>query len=171
MKYFIAYLLSGNAEKRHNFLSCEIEKYFKLIRGTPPHVTLKSPFETDKIEAVEKILEPFAKKHNKVSLNLTGFGSFDKDVIYVHVMPSSGQVGLVKDLDRELKKLPWLVFRKFEKNRILHSSLIHEGLTEKFDEVWEFLAGETFDYTVELDNISILKQDDGIWTVHRKYNL
>lgn len=172
MKYYIAYLLTGDPEKRHNYLTYEIEKRFGFVRTNPPHVTLKRPFETDLVAETERFLESFVKTHKKEKIAFKGFGAFEKDVIFAEVKLSSEATALIAAFDAEIKKIPGMEFDDYEKNRKLHSTLVDKGNIKKvFRPLWDFITLGTFDFSAWLDNIAIMKKSGKKYTVYKQYFL
>jgi 2'-5' RNA ligase len=175
MKYFIAYLLTGEAAKKHDSLTGEIADKFGVFRLTgfiPPHVTLKRPFDSENLAEVEGALSGFSESNVKQVLKFRGFGTFGRDVIFADVYFSPGTRKLVGELDEALKKIPWLNFDEFETDRKFHATLAHKDVVaEKFNAICSYLSTKHFEFDELLDNISILKKDGETWTVHKQYFL
>lgn len=172
VKYFIAYLLTGEPEKAHNCLTKEIERQFGLTRKSPPHVTLKCPFERKSVEDIENVLEKFVKTHSKAQLRFSGFGHFDNEVVYADVIASKEALCLIADLSAELLSLPEMESSQFDFNRKLHCTIADKGnITEIFRNLYGFAALGSFDFNVWLDNVAILKKEKGKWIVFKKYLL
>ena len=62
MKYFIGYVIKGEAGEYLYNLTREIStrfNVFALHKWAPPHITLKIPFDTPYIDDVSKVIEQF----------------------------------------------------------------------------------------------------------------
>lgn len=172
MRFFIAYLLTDEPKKAHNFLTKNIERQFGFIRTCPPHVTLKSPFESNSIEDAGKVLENFTKTHRPVQMRFNGFGSFEKEVIYADVKISPEVNRIIVELDAALQSIPWMEYSEFDKKRKLHSTLVDKIKPAKvFRQLRLFATLGSFDFAVWLDNIAILKKEKNKWIVYKQYNL
>ncbi len=174
MKYFIAYLLSGEVKTAHEALTNEITDRFGVFRlndHIPPHVTLKSPFETDHIDDVEKTLSSFADHYPRAEMRLWGFGAFGREVLYIPVLASQEARSTIHHFTKVLRTIQWMQFEEFDIEKKLHATVAHRGIEEKFDEIWNFLSTQKFEFSVELDNVSILKKERDRWAVHQTYPL
>ncbi len=175
MKYFIAYLIKGDAKKYHKGLMNGLFKEFRidnLSRRIPPHLTLKVPFEFSKISEVEKLIRDFCKKNKKTKIKLKGFGNFNKKVIYLNTFPSVETLNLIDDFLLKLKSIKNISWSRNEIESLhLHSTIAMGNIGVKFDKIWKHLSERFPDYDLEFDNISILKKIGGKWEVHKEFCL
>lgn len=156
----------------HHRLTKEIERQFGLARTSPPHVTLKRPFESGSIEMIEDLLENFVKTHRKAQFSFKGFGAFENDVIYADVKISPEASRLIAEFDETIQNMPGLGLDKFEKNRKLHATLSDKGNMKLiFRQVWDFATLGSFDFKDWLDNIAILRKEKGKWQIYKKFEL
>jgi 2'-5' RNA ligase len=178
MKYFIAYVIKGEAGDYHKQLSDGIARQFNfkpLSLKVPPHLTLKSPFITDiSIEEIESLIANFVTSIKAPKLLLESFGSFRDEVIYIDVKPSPNAVAMINDFVGELKNVTWLPFEKFETQEggaHLHATLAYADTKENFKMINKYLADYNPQFEVLLDNITILKREPEKWVVHKEYSL
>ena len=177
MKYFIAYLLKGKAEKYHRDLAKKISEKFKLkllSERIPAHFTLKAPFETEKIGEIEKVIERVSVRHKAAKLRMGGFSQFHKRVVFLDAkaIMKATIVEIHKDLIRELKKIKWLKWRgRYDGKLSLHATLAYTT-KRNFDDIWAFLSEqEKKQFDAMFDNIAIMKKVDGKWRVYKEYSL
>lgn len=177
MIYFIAYLIEGDAKKYHERLCKKVSENFdidKIVKSEiPPHITLKAPFETNNIEVVEEVIGNFAKKiENKPELTYGNFGSFKENVVYVDIQSKSDFEELIKDFHKTLlENFKWMQFYDTEKLLNFHATVAVGRNTKKnFHEINKFLENlPECEFELDFDNIAILKNENGIWKIHRVF--
>ena len=142
MRYFIAYVIKGEAGEYHKKLSDTIAQQFNykpLSKKVPPHLTLKAPFEADtNIKEIENLISNFIAHKHAHELLLEGFGSFRGEVIFMDVKPSQEATILINNLTNELKKITWLPFERFETQEgvaHLHATLAYADIKENFNKI------------------------------------
>jgi len=175
MKYVIVILIKGEAGEYQQELLDSIAKQFNVngaIKRKPPaHITLKYSFETENIEPVEKTIEEFCKSNKKSKYRLNRINHFDKDVIFIDVVPSEEMKNTYSKFIDFLRNNTNIKFKEFDGKTHFHSSIAHTDINNKFDEIWSFVSKENPDFDVFFDNISILKFVDGVWQIHKEYSL
>ncbi len=175
MIYFIGYLIKGKAQKYHHKLCSELSNKFgiKYLPATiPSHLTLKAPFETNNINAVEEKIEDFLADAEKTKLKLNGFGHFGKEVIFIDVKPSKEMIGFHKKIISKLEEIKDLQWKELEKKGFqFHLTVATKGIKLKFDEMWQYLSDYNSLYNLELDNLAILKYENGKWVVYKEYKI
>ena len=81
MKYVIAYLIPNPVKKYQNSLTKELATNFRIRdvkNNIMPHLTLKAPFITKNISAVEEVIKNFSSKTKKSKININGFVTTSK---------------------------------------------------------------------------------------------
>lgn len=174
MRYFIGYLLSGDAKRYHENLTEEIADKFgvpPLNRRIPPHITLKVPFETDRIEDVEEALKEYAQNHSIAPLTLSGFHHFNQKVIFIDVSPSKQMLNDVRELMSVLQSISWMQFDRHDVQKKLHATVAYPKNYFQFGKMWKFVGKREAVFDVSFDNVAILKKEDRKWLVHKEYPL
>jgi 2'-5' RNA ligase len=178
MKYFIAYVIKGEARDYHIKLGDSIAQQFNykpLSLKVPPHLTLKAPFETDNdIQAVESLLAKFVIGKQAPKLLLEGFGLFRNEVVFIDVKPSKDAVEMISKLHSEIKKITWIPFDAFETQdggAHLHATLAFADTKENFVNINNYLPTDKPKFEIVLDNITLLKREPERWVVHKEYSL
>src|SRR4051812_2306580 len=120
MKYMIAHMVRKEAGHYLKNLSDELSDIFYLDRLSEkiqPHLTLKAAFEASEssIEKLEYLLKDFCASHQPAPITFSGFGHFNRRVVYVDAAPSYEARKLLSELDRSLRSLPWMVFTRTDK--------------------------------------------------------
>ena len=171
MKYFVAYLLSGDAKRYHEQVTRELSKRFGIVplhKKAPPHVTLKIPFETDErgIAEVHEVLRVFAKGRSAPPLSFSGFGRFGFKTVYLNAPKSPESVTLARECVSFLNgNILWLPRQAREGNK-LHASVARFLTRKQFRRVWRTLRGAARSFETHFNNITILIKKDTVWKVH-----
>jgi len=174
MRYFIGYLIKGEAKKYQEKLIDKICAEFNvrnLNDHVPAHFTLKSPFDTEDISEVEKLLEKFCKGEKVSDIKIGGIGSFDKRIIFLDGESIEGEKTF-RGLIQELRKIDWMQFRKYELTDVnFHSTLARARDKNQFVEIMKFLENEKSLFELKFDNIAIFENVGGKWGVYREFSL
>ena len=95
-EFGIGYLIPNDVSIYHRTLRRKIEDQFNLTGNrelsSPPHITLKYPFQAREIKEVEQVLQNFSATQVKTKWAVKGFNFFqnaDNFVIFMDVIPSS----------------------------------------------------------------------------------
>lgn len=171
-RYVLVCLVEGKAGKFHDRLVNSVcHKFNKRRQKLPAHITLKAPFETNKIEEMEIILEDFTARRDKTSIKIQGFGKFRSDVIYMDVKVSQEAKKVHDELIEELIKIPWIEFKSNEgKNKVFHCTIVSKRIQDEFKEIWDYVNEYTCDFKLYFDNLSLYKWKDSTWVLYRKFN-
>ncbi len=171
MKYFVAHLLSGDAEAYHASVTRELtlrHRITPLHDRIPPHITIKPPFETDEpgIKEVERALRSFAHHEHAVPLVFDGFGRFGFRTIYMDVYKSAEVVALVRRAIQMLNtNISWMPVGPLEGNK-LHASVARFLNRRQFRRIWRELKVLRPHFESVFDSITILKKEGRSWQVH-----
>lgn len=175
-RYLVAYPIPSPAKERHMEIVKEVAGRFGIkpeYEKIVPHLTLKSPFDEidpDRIEQLHETLENFARQQKPVSIELTGFGHFRRDVVYVNVLASEEAQLAVAELTARLRSLKWLPFRALDLHKTLHATIARQEITDVFDEMWEAINSYTFDIAVPFDRIALFSWNGYPWRLVRDYS-
>ena len=176
MKYSIFYLIKGKAEKYHQRLVKEVgpkfgERYM-IENPLPSHITLKSPFETDNIKEIERLLKEFVKKHKKSKIEIRGFGNFDRHVAFLKIKPSKQAVQIQKELLKGIKKIDGVNVNEFDIKWHPHSTVAYGNTKESFNGIWKYLKTlAKAQFELNFDNITVMKKQGDRWKVHRGFKI
>ena len=173
-RYFIAFALEGAAKAKVTRLRNEISKKFDLHAAlkTPPHITLKYPFDTDNIEPVIQALTTFTKNLKPFPFTLKNFNHFDDRVWYVDVNANPKHRPLQNRIIKLVYKALSLPPEPHDQYRTPHVTLAYKDLTaEKFALVEKFLANKSINLKIRFNNISILKLVNNKWRIYRKFKM
>jgi 2'-5' RNA ligase len=189
MRYMIAYMIRGEPAWRISRLSDELADVFTLEplnERIGPHLTLKAPFETGSERNVEELkskLADFCAARTAAhsvppAITYSGFGHFDKRVIFVNVTASPEATKLSADLLVLLRTLPWVKFSRTDGEKHLHATICYAEKRSIFEEVKKYLANETIKSESAITNISLLFQDssdrrswESPWKLLAEYSL
>ncbi len=174
MRYAIAHMIEEPVASRHKAIVDSIVQKFNVHDVStivPAHITLKAPFEAnaEQIQELEVVLRVFARLSNISHIRLQDFSHFGREVVYVDVMPSYQASLLVRALMGALQTLPWLTFAPYDISPELHATVAMKDISEKFDEVLQFLSTLSFSADINFNSISLLEYEDDKWKVVARY--
>lgn len=172
-RYVLVNLLSGESLNLHENIVEEVCFKFKVQKQKlPGHITLKAPFETERISEIETLLQNFCTKNTKAPIKIDGFNHFRDNVIFMDIHPSKKAIMLHENLYMELKTLDFLEWKSNEsKNRVFHSTIVSRRIQKKFKDIWQFVNNYTVSFDTYIDNITIMKWDNGCWHIYKKFIL
>jgi len=170
-RYVLVCLIEGKAGKFHDrIVNSVCHKFNKKPQKLPAHITLKAPFETNKIEEMENVLESFVAKRDKTPIKVEGFGKFRSDVIYIDVKVSQEAKKVHDELMDELVKIPWIEFKSNEgKSKVFHCTIVSKRIQDKFKEIWDYVNEYTCNFNLYFDNLSLYKWQDNTWVLYKKF--
>ena len=176
MKYVIVYLIKGEAEEYHQKLIKEVGPKFGenyvVENPLPSHVTLKSPFETDKIEEVEEILSEFVKTQNPHDIELEGFDNFNNFVAFLKTDFSKEATHIQNNLIDSLKKLKWIKLHEHDTKWHPHVTISYGNTEESFNQIWNYLKTlETPKFNLKFDNITLLRKPKEHWEIYKEFEI
>ncbi|HYC83157.1 MAG TPA: 2'-5' RNA ligase family protein, partial [Candidatus Paceibacterota bacterium] len=120
---------------------------------------------------LEEILTGYLAGRKAPELLIEGFGSFHERVVFLNAEPSPQAAELVRGLAQRLKGLPWLDFGKNDGGTKLHATLMYAKTNRIFKEAFALLSAHRPRFEALLDNVSILKKENGAWSIYREYKL
>ena len=167
-------------DESHNFarkIELELCDKFGLGWGLKqsPHITIKSPFDTDKLEPFVKCLENLAKNTKSFDVELRGFNYFEPKVVFLDVIENPSlkrlHVRILEDLKKKFKIKP----HELEgKNIKFHSTLALDDVTKtKFQKAKSYLKKykPKFKFKAKTLGIFYYLGEDGGWIIVRRINL
>ncbi len=177
MKIGFAVLLD---DESHNFarqIELELCHKFRLCLGLKqsPHITIKAPFNTPKIEPFVKYLENLAKQTHPFDVELDGFGYFEPKVIFLNVRENAKlkelHFKILKDLKEEFNIVPHALEGKSIR---FHSTVALEDVTKKkFREAKKYLKqyNPIFRFKAKTFGIFLYLGKEAGWIVVRRIKL
>lgn len=172
--YVIVYLIKGEAKKYQKNLINELSRKFKiknLNNHIPPHITFKEPFTTNNIKEIEDIITNICKQSKKYPVKIKGFGNFYKKVLFLDVRLSFKARRVYKRLLKELKKVKWMHWGKYDGLGTFHSTIAYTKNKKQFSNIMEYLFGRKPSYNLEFDNITLLKEVGKNWRVYKVFKI
>lgn len=176
MKYSIFYLISGEAKKYRNELVKKVGPKFReryvLESRLPAHITLKIPFETNKIKEIEKRLEGIVNNHKASKIRIIGFGRFERFVAFLKFEFSKPALKTQRELIRELSEIKGIKIYEPDKKWHPHATISYGNTKKSFNGIWNYLkklSKPHFD--LEFDNITIMKKPEKYWKIHKEFKL
>ena len=166
-------------DESHNFarqMELELCDKFGLCWGLrqSPHVTIKAPFDTEKLEPFVDYLEGLAKEIVPFDVELNGFNYFKPKVIFLDVKENPSLKDLhfriLKDVKEKFKIEP----HQFEGENVkFHSSLALEDVTEeKFEKAKKYLTKYNPNFKFKAKTLGIFYHlGDAGWVIVRRINL
>lgn len=173
--YFIAILPPDNIAARVQEVKKEfVNKYnSEEAYNNPPHFTLIAPFKIP--EKTEETIIPqlifFAEDQKSFTVNLSGFNHFRDDVIYIDVADHSPMRTLHGNLIEHLQnEMGFSDKTARPKSLTPHMTVAYRDLTsENFQKAWKEFKNRPFDYSFEVNSITLLKHDYTQWQSFYKF--
>jgi 2'-5' RNA ligase len=167
-------------DESHNFareLELELCKKFGLCAGLrqSPHITIKATFETDILKPFVKYLEMLSKEIKSFEIELSGFGNFKQDVIFIDVKENKHLSNLHLKILEQMKKEFGLNPDKFEGENVkFHSTIAYNDLTPtKFKDAMKYLQDFNPKFKFKIRYLCLfynLGKDEG-WIVSHKFKI
>lgn len=175
-KYFLAVVPRGKIQEEATEIKLAFKENFnvKYALKSPAHVTVKMPFNYNEAKEGELIqkFEDFFKAFTPFPLSFKNIDRFGRRVIFIHVKSSSQLNQLQLELGNFAKTKLNQVVELSDKNFHPHMTIAFKDMkSTKFDDYWDFAKKLKFEYTVQVDNVSLLKRTEGRWEVIHNFEL
>jgi 2'-5' RNA ligase len=171
MQYLLVHALPSPAKEWVDMTKKDILKRFKTmdILGIPPHFTLKYYFSEQDLVKIETICESFVKHHSAVQFELSGFDTFNKNIIFLKVIPSDNMELAYRDLFSAIqeKNIP---FDKNEINGIHFHVTLAANAEQHYEDIMDYLKKDTPDFSLLFDNLTILSFDGKRFDTYKSYD-
>lgn len=173
----IGYAIMANDECYNFVRKIQLELHQEMGTGLArqsPHVTIKSPFETDEIEDHVLYLESLSNSIKSFELELEGFGSFGENVIFLAVKKSQKLMELHQKILSEVKAHFGLEPHDFEGENIrFHMSVAGFDSSESFHSAQLYLKkyNPKFKYKIETLGLFYYLGNGNGWIVNRKISI
>jgi 2'-5' RNA ligase len=175
-RFFVGHKLAGEEiNKYYENITNELANKFgikNLGKKVAPHLTLKPPFESEKMEEFEKIIKKLAEDQKIIPFEIDGFGKFEYDfgnTIYLAVSDNP-------ELQKNAQKIAYFI-KDFGENRNespnilkLHASVARYMDEKQMKEIWEYLHSKPIpEFNLWFNNLTIFKYSPGSWNVYREF--
>ncbi|MEA3414055.1 MAG: 2'-5' RNA ligase family protein [Nanoarchaeota archaeon] len=177
MEYLITSLVKENAKEYHDSLFKKLDEKFHLkvpISNKPPsHITLKNSFETDNIKMIENIISAISKKTKSSEVFLTDFNHFrNKEILFIKIEESKEFSQMQKEIVTDLSRQTNLIISNKDRNQRFHLTLAFPKIFNNLDSIWKYMKElNKPNIKTSINNISILKKEEGIWKIHKEFSL
>ena len=176
MKFFIGYLIEGEAAVWHNDLARDISEKFNIwnIADTrPPHITIFRPFETESIETILGLLEDWTAGHPLLGkLAISNFGNFDDKVVFADVAVDGDVMNAISDLRAGLHGVPGMPSENHPEWRP-HATLAYQVEPAKIKAIRDYVSKlDKPNFNLAFDNVTIFRsEDDRKWSVWKRLDI
>ena len=175
MKYFIGYLIQGEAADWHAQKAKEISAKFntwKIYEKIPPHITLYRPFDLENIQPVLDVLQTWSNHQSSgSSFLMSDFDRFDDRVVFVKIETNQAIQKMVVNLKRELKLIPNIPAEDYP-NWHPHATLAERVTTEEIEKIWNHVS--TLDkpkFSLPFDNMTLFSNaGDRVWKIEKVFD-
>lgn len=173
MRFVIVGLIQGAPYEFHEKLVSEVCSIYKVKRQKlQSHFTIKAPFETDRIEEIERLTQDFCLQNSICQFEIDNYGHFSDKVVYMKIIPDQQMIDTCKSYISCLKYLNWLEWKASEGGRIVfHCTIVSRLPKGKFDDIWEHVSKYPCNFNCKFDNITIMKWDMDHWVIHKSFKL
>ena len=140
MKYFIGYLMQGEAAEWHLNTAKKISDEFntwKIYEKIPPHITIFYPEGVEDITTIRNYIKNWRGK-NKVTGNfyISDFDHFDDKVVFAKIDADEAVIKEVNSLREGIRNISDIKNESYP-NWHPHSTLANKLNPEKISEIWE----------------------------------
>lgn len=163
---------TSSIKKKSNYLSEKYNTQQGLFQ--PPHITLKSPFETKDLVVFEKYCEELAKGLRPFEIKVENYGFFESKVIFLKIVPSEKLMSLHLSILDDLKNKQGIKENNFEGvDKQFHITLAYGDLSpEMFYKAKEELENsEQPHFSFKFDSIGLLKFTGKEWAIHKVFKI
>lgn len=180
--YVIVALLKKPISEYQKILVDEIAKEFPSLthtkeQGMDAHFTLKYPFETGNISAIENSVEKFAAEHYKRPIHIGGFERFEENAVFAEVVLSQEAKQVFDEFLKELREFEGLRWEKFEGEGLHFHMTVAQRCGGLGEDVIRFIKEKERQFDAFFDNITLLKLEglmpSGVkkWVEYKSFEL
>ncbi len=176
MKYFIGYLISGEAAEWHISTTKKVSDKFgtwKLYEKLPPHITIFYPEGVEDITEIINYIRDWVEK-NKVSGNfyISGFDRFDDKVVFAKINVDESVSRVIENLRAGIRNISSIPNESFP-DWHPHATLANKLTPEDIDRIWEYTSQlDKPNFILPFNNITIFKfVGDQKWVVDESFEL
>ncbi len=169
MSFFIGYLAPKPVQSFYEQMEGDLSSTFgirNLHEHVPAHLTLIYPFESEKIDVVEKRLEQYLSTKRTIPFTLSGYAQFNgrKGTIYIDVIPNIDVQLFANTFAEAFKDLN--PDRRAGQGITPHLSVARFLNEEKLKEIWIYLQQKPLpQFDILFDNITLFSYRDDRWDV------
>lgn len=173
-KYFIGFLIEGDAAAWHTELAKTISEKFntwELHKKVPPHITIFQSFETVDINPVKNLLREWAQSRSiSGDLTVLGFDHFEDRVVFAGVDTDPSSKQLVEELREALRKIPTMPTEDFPIWHP-HATLANHVSAQEINQIWDFvLTLEKPNYVLPFNNVTLFRfEGDQKWVIEESF--
>lgn len=147
----------------------------KHVLRTPPHITLIPPVQVNPAEAylLEEICESVIKRYHPFSIRLFGYGAFNRNVVFIRILPNEELTALQVRLANEINEIiPEAMSRYIKKRFNPHLTIAHKDVKgEVFDTIWDEVSTKRLDIKFPVRAVTILEHTLTGWQSIRTITL
>lgn len=174
MRYFIGYLIEGDAAAWHAELTRCFAETFGLRRAhetIPPHITLVPPFDTDDIERVEGVVgELLRQRKSPDPFRMTGFDRFGERVAFVDIRVEEAAYRVVEDVRTRIRGVVAPVSEEPVYPWRPHATLADQMTPEVMASVWEYLQHvKKPSFSLPFTAVTLFRKADGVWAPEKSF--
>jgi 2'-5' RNA ligase len=167
MKYGVVIFPSKKLQDLANSYRKRYDPHYSLI---PPHMTLKSPFDStqEEIKTSSDKLRNIAKKFQPFTIQTTKVSSFKpaNNVIYFKVTPNSELDQLQNEINQQFRE------KKSEYSFVPHITIGQKLSDDEHSDVYGTLRMLKVEHEETIDRFHLLYQlENGSWTVFETFRL
>jgi 2'-5' RNA ligase len=175
-RYFIALLPPLHIQDYANEVKQHfIDKYASSgASNSPPHITLKSPFEwlNTNVALLEEDLAKFASNRKAIPITLKGFAAFEPRVIYIDVLKTQELMTLQSELIEHLESNLDISDNISKKRSFTpHMTVAFKDLTrQNFQAAWLEFERQDLHFEFTTKNITLLFNNSNKWDVKSEFD-
>lgn len=166
--YFVAIMCPPETDKNvRQFKNWMKEQFGSVVAlRSPAHITIIPPFwlELNNEEKLLESLEAFASDGNELHIQLDGFSSFGKRVLFIRVLENPAMEEIKDQAVQHFAKSFGDLVRKDERPFHPHITIANRDLKPgDFEKAWLHFKGKNYKENFSSKTISLLKLTEGYW--------
>ncbi len=176
MKYFIGFLLQGEAAEWHINTAKKIADKFntwKIYDKLPPHVTIFYPKGVENITDIRNYIADWVKNNKSPgNLYMSGFDRFDERVVFAKIDVDESVNKVIEDLRANIKTVCGAVAEEFPTWHP-HATLANKLTPIEIENIWSYTNSlDKPNFTIPFDSVSIFRfVGDKKWVVEESFKL
>jgi 2'-5' RNA ligase len=168
--YFVAIVCPEELNKKIELFKLWMQEKFgcKVALKSPAHITLIPPFwfDTEKENILEHTVSSFHGSTEATEIQLNSFSHFSNRVLYINIKTNKSLNDIRQEAEKYFIKELGNIIKPETRQFTPHITIANRDLKPgDFIKAWEHFSHKKFEEKFTADTISVLKLNEGKWTV------
>src|SRR5690606_11438736 len=167
-KYFLALVPPAEILAQAHEIKVAVRDQFgiKYALKSPPHITLKMPFNYNEAKEVQLIesLRRHLEAQDAFQVRIDGVGAFGDRVIFLDIPRSEQLAHLQQEIGKFCKGQLHLTEELSDRNYHPHMTVAFKDIKPRqFKEIFDFVSARGFSTEFSAESVMLLNRIDGTW--------